>query len=75
MAPVLTVASVGVFGPKLQKAASSIVEPSAKVELNKDKNLQFLDSALYNSFTIRPDAIPLSKSRGRADPFVPYVAP
>jgi hypothetical protein len=74
--PVLTSSSAGSFGPKLQKAATAIVGPEgAKVELNRQKNLQFLDSALFQSFVDEPVTVPLSKIRGRSDPFVPYVAP
>jgi hypothetical protein len=67
--------NAGVFGPKLQKAALSITDPAAKISLNKQKDLFFLDSALYKSFVDLPDVVPLSVSRGRPDPFVPYVAP
>lgn len=75
VAPVLTASHVSTFGPKYQRAAAALVEPKSKISLNKDKNLQFLNSSLYLSFTEKPEVIGLSKSRGRADPFVPYVAP
>ncbi len=73
--PIITVSNIGVFGPRIHKAAAVLVDPDNKVELNKDKNLKFLTSDLYLSFTENPDVIPLSQSRGRPDPFVPYVAP
>jgi hypothetical protein len=73
--PVLTYANVGVLGPKIQKAAAVLVDPQQKVELNKQKNLKFLESDLFKSFTVKPEDVLLSESRGREDPFVPYVAP
>lgn len=73
--PVLTAASASILGPKIQRATSVFVDPASKVELNKQKNLQFLTSELFDSFTVTPDDVLLSESRGRADPFVPYVAP
>lgn len=74
--PVLTVSSVGVFGPKLQKATAALVEPTSKIDLDKTKNLQFLNTPLFNSFTKDPDDILISKTRGRENPFVPsYVTP
>lgn len=72
--PVLTVASVGVFGPKLQRATAAIVDPGSKIELNKQKNLLFVDSALYASFTEDPEDIMPSKVRGRENPFLPSYA-
>ena len=75
VSPVLTVASVGVFGPKLQKATAAIVDPNSKIELNKQKNINFTETPLFNSFTVYPDDILLSRIRGRENPFVPYVAP
>lgn len=74
-APVLTLANVRDFGPKLQKASAILVDPTSKIALNKNKDLQFLISPLFLSFTENPVQIELSKSRGRPDPFVPYVAP
>ena len=73
--PTLSLTTVGVFGPKYQKASAALVDPVSKISLNKDKNLQFLKSPLYESFTEEPNVISLTKIRGRADPFVPYVAP
>jgi hypothetical protein len=74
--PVLTLATVGVFGPKYQRASAALVDPANKISLDKNKNLQFLNSELYQSFTESPFVVQLSESRGRADPFVPlYVAP
>ncbi len=73
--PEVSTVSTSILGPKAQKAATVLIDPSFKVELNKQKNLQFLDSALFNSFTVTPDDVNLSESRGREDPFVPYVAP
>lgn len=74
--PIPTLANVGVFGPKMRSAASSLVDPKLKISLNKDKDLTFLTSALFFSFTESPDVIELSKIRGRENPFVPlYAAP
>ena len=74
--PVLTISNAGVFGPKLQKATAAIVDPVSKISLDKDKNLKFVTSALYLSFTDDPEVVPLSKIRGRENPFVPtYVTP
>lgn len=70
--PSLETISVGTFGPKLQKAASAVRDK--KIQLDK-KNISFTESALFKSFTDVPDSVPLSDTRGRDDPFVPYVAP
>lgn len=73
--PVLTVANVGVFGPKLQKATAAIVDPASKIDL-ASKNVAFTDTALFKSFTDNPDDIAPSKVRGRENPFLPsYAAP
>lgn len=72
---VLTSGTVSILGPKLQSAGSAIVDPVTKISLNRQKDLQFLDSALFKSFTDLPVTIPPTNIRGRADPFVPYVAP
>lgn len=72
--PVISEASVGVYGSKMQKAASALVNPAQKVNLSK-KDLSFTEKDLFNSFTELPIKVPLTDSRGREDPFVPYVAP
>lgn len=71
-----TVATINpsVFGPKIQKAASVVVDASSKISLKKN-DIAFTESALYKSFTDIPELVPPSDSRGRPDPFVPYVAP
>ena len=66
--------NVGILGPKAGKAAAVLVNATDKITLKK-KDLAFTESTLYKSFTDTPDDIPLSDSRGRPDPFVPYVAP
>lgn len=70
----LSQADVAVLGPKIQKAATILVDPKQKISLTK-KDLAFTDSALFKSFTDLPETVPLSESRGRPDPFAPYVAP
>ena len=72
--PSLESVNTSLFGPKVQKAASALVDNNKKVLLKK-KNLEFANTALYQSFTDLPVDVPLSDSRGRPDPFVPYVAP
>ncbi len=74
--PVLTIGTASVFGPKLSRATAALVDPGSKVSLDRDKDLKFLSTPLYLSFTVAPEVVGLSDSRGRADPFVPlYVAP
>lgn len=70
----LSQVDVAIFGPKVQKAANVLVDPKQKIALTK-KDLAFTDSALFKSFTDLPETVPMSDSRGRADPFAPYVAP
>ncbi len=72
--PTLASVNPAIFGPKIGKAASSLVDPNQKIALKKT-NLLFTESALYKSFQDLPIEVPLSSSRGRPDPFVPYVAP
>ena len=72
--PTLATLNVSIFGPKIQKAAAALVDPQRKISLKK-KDIAFTESALYQSFTDLPEEVPLSDSRGRPDPFVPYVAP
>jgi|JI10StandDraft_1071094.scaffolds.fasta_scaffold1058604_2 hypothetical protein len=64
----------GAFGPKMQKAVKALSGGSGKISLKK-KDLAFIEKDLFNSFTDIPDSVPLSDSRGRPNPFVPYVAP
>lgn len=73
-APTLATVNIAVLGPKVQKAAQAITGSATRVALKK-KDIAFIESALYKSFTDIPDGVPLSDSRGRPDPFVPYVAP
>ena len=74
--PVPTLANVSVFGPKMRGAAAALVDPKLKISLDATKDLTFLTSPLYLSFTEKPDFIELSKIRGRENPFVPlYVTP
>ena len=66
--------NVSILGPKSQKAAAALLNATSKISLKK-KDLAFTEGALFKSFTDVPDDVPLSDSRGRPDPFVPYVAP
>jgi hypothetical protein len=58
----------------MQKAGAILVNKSDKIML-KEKDIIFTKGDLFKSFTEIPEGIPMSDSRGRADPFVPYVAP
>jgi hypothetical protein len=74
--PTPSLANVSVFGPKMRNAAAALVDPKLKISLDSTKDLAFLSSPLFLSFTEQPDVIGLSKIRGRENPFVPlYVAP
>lgn len=64
----------GAFGPKYAKALSMLNDKSKKIQLSKG-DLQFTEGELYKSFTDEPTTVPMTDSRGRDDPFVPYVAP
>ncbi len=72
--PIISEASVALYGGKLQKAAAALVASDQKIALSK-KDLQFTEKDLYKSFTELPASVSLTESRGRPDPFVPYVAP
>lgn len=72
--PTLSGVSSGVFNANVQKAIASLNDPAQKINLKK-KDLLFTESALYKSFSEKPYDVPLSDSRGRPDPFVPYAAP
>jgi hypothetical protein len=62
------------YGPKVQKASSILSgEASSKMSF-KQADVSFLDTPLYKSFVDPPIDVPLSESRGRPDPFVPYYA-
>ena len=74
-APTLATVNAGLFGSKVQEVASALTDQKRKIALDKKKDLQFIDSALYKSFVDLPEDVPLSDSRGRPDPFIPYVAP
>lgn len=71
--PVVANIKADMFGAKIGKAANAINSPTAKISLKK-KDYAFVDSPLYQSFTDMPETVPLSESRGRPDPFVPYYA-
>jgi len=60
---------------KYKKAATVLVDSPEKVSLDPKKDLQFLDSKLYHSFTVLPTEVPPSRIRGRENPFAPYVTP
>lgn len=64
----------GAYGPKIQKAAAALVDANARISF-KTKDLAFTSTPLFKSFTEVPLEVPLSATRGRPDPFVPYVAP
>ena len=66
--------NVGILGAKMQKAASVLVNKSDRVLLKK-KDISFTEGDLFKSFTEVPEGVPMTDSRGRADPFVPYIAP
>lgn len=70
--PQLTSVNPASYGPKIQKAAGAVKD---KKILLGETNLAFTKTALFNSFTEKPSYVPLSDTRGREDPFVPYVAP
>ncbi len=73
-APSASTINTSALGPKMQKAASVLVNASDKIAL-KQSDLAFTQSELFKSFTDTPSDVPLSGSRGRPDPFLPYVAP
>lgn len=66
--------NISLLGPKMQKSASALVNATDKISLKKS-DLGFTESDLFKSFTEIQDGIPLSESRGRPNPFVPYAAP
>lgn len=72
--PTLANVNVGILGPKMQKSAAALINASDKIALKKG-DIVFTESNLFKSFTEIPSSVPLSESRGRPDPFVPYVAP
>ena len=72
--PPITTINMTILGPKAQKAAAVLVNATDRIALKK-KDIAFTESALFKSFTDIPDSVSLSESRGRPDPFVPYVAP
>lgn len=72
--PSLAAVNAGLFNDKVQKVVSALNVPAQKVNL-KSSDLRFTQSALYKSFDEFPIDVPLSDSRGRPDPFVPYAAP
>jgi hypothetical protein len=72
--PTLASIDVAILGPKMQKAATVLVNKNDKILLKKS-DILFTESDLFKSFTEVPESVPMSDSRGRADPFVPYVAP
>lgn len=73
--PTLENVNTNLLGPKMQKAAAALINATDKISLKEDKALSFTKSELYKRFVDMPEDVPLSDSRGRPDPFVPYVAP
>ena len=73
--PTVSTINIAVYGTKIGATAAALADPSKKISLNLDKDLAFIKSDLYKSFSTPLTEIPLSDSRGRANPFVPYVAP
>ena len=73
--PTLENVNTSILGPKMQKAAAALINATDKISLKEDKALSFTKSELYKRFVDMPEDVPLSDSRGRPDPFVPYVAP
>jgi len=71
----LTTSNMANLGPKYQKAAAILVDSPQKVSLDRKKDLQFLDSKLFQSFTVLPTEVLPTKIRGRENPFAPYVTP
>ncbi len=63
------------FGDKLQKAAVAAKNKNIYLSKTGKINISYTDQPLFNSFTEVPDPVPLTDTRGRDDPFVPYVAP
>lgn len=61
-----------IFADNIQKAAA--ITKNKNIFLGKT-NITFTDSALFKSFSEVPEPVPLTDTRGRDDPFVPYVAP
>lgn len=72
--PTLANINVGILGPKMQKSAAALINASEKIALKKS-DIAFTESSLFKSFTENPGSVPLSESRGRPDPFLPYAAP
>jgi hypothetical protein len=66
--------NISVLGPKMQKAGAVLVNKTDKIMLKK-KDIAFTEGDLFKSFTEIPKGVQMTDSRGRADPFVPYVAP
>lgn len=66
--------NASVFGPRIQAAAVVLTGTSQKLSFKKSDFI-FTETPLYKNFTDLPEVVPLSDSRGRPDPFVPYVAP
>lgn len=75
--PAIEQVSPGLFGPKGQKSAAALADPTQKILVGQ-KDLAFTQTPLFKSFIDLPDVVPLTGSRGRPDPFVPldtYAAP
>ena len=72
--PTAETINASLFGEKIQSAANLAILSKQKIAVTK-KDLIFVESKLYKSFTESPEDVPLSDSRGRPDPFTPYVAP
>ena len=72
--PTITSVNINVFGTKVKTAAKALTDNSQKVLL-KEKDLLFMTTTLYKSFSDLPLDVKPSDSRGRPDPFVPYASP
>lgn len=66
----VTTSDILVFGPKM-RAAVVVADPQQKLSFSSP----YIDTLLFKSFSDKPEVVPLTDSRGRPDPFVPYVAP
>ncbi len=59
---------------KIKKSAEMVGGTGKKISFTR-KDYLFTESSVYKSFTDDPVVVPLSDTRGRPDPFVPYAAP
>ncbi|MEN9881086.1 MAG: hypothetical protein RLZZ308_269 [Candidatus Parcubacteria bacterium] len=75
--PGLSSVNIGIFSgnPKIQRSAQAVADPNQKIQLDSNKSLNFINGVLYKSFSDIPLEVPMSDTRGRPNPFVPYVTP